>query len=120
MVVKKYYDTESEEVFTEDQIYAFWVQSEKLDFPDFEKWLKEVTGPNGTLKEMPSDWELENKRRWTAVKVAANTGYDYLKVLEILREINAHGNWTAEEIASRPVDIEEMSEIVSEEMERGR
>lgn len=46
-----FYDTESEEYFDEDQISAFWEQDAKLDFPNYELWLREVTGSNGTLEE---------------------------------------------------------------------
>ena len=47
--MKKYYDKVDMEIFTEEQIGAFWTYSEKRDFPDYEKWLNKATGENGTL-----------------------------------------------------------------------
>lgn len=114
--MKKYYDIESEEIFTEDQIYAFWVQSEKLDFPDFEKWLKEVTGPNGTLEEIAPEYEIENFRKWTAIRIAAQSEMKYEDILKVLRKNNVHGNWTMYEIYNRPVDMDELREMVEQEL----
>lgn len=54
---KVYYDIQTEEYYNEDQISAFWAQTEQFDYPDYELWLAEATGPNGILSEFtPRDF----------------------------------------------------------------
>lgn len=65
-------------------------------------------------EEITPESEIDNKRKWTATKIAAQTGFDYEKVLEILRRWNVHGNWTNWELANRPVNINELAELVAE------
>lgn len=62
------------------------------------------------------EWLLENKRKWTALKISAQTDFDYEKVLEVLRKWNVHGTETMWEIVNRPVDIEELAECVEQEL----
>ena len=114
--MKKYYDIENEEILTEDQLYAFWVQSDKLDYPDFKIWLANATGKNGTLEEIAPDYEIENLRRWDATKMAASTNLKYEDILEVLRKYKVHGTWTMYEIYNRPVDIDELTEMVEQEL----
>ena len=65
-------------------------------------------------EEIAPDYEIDNKRKWTALKIAAQTDFDYEKVLEVLRKWNVHGNWTNLELANRPVNINELAELVAE------
>ncbi len=65
-------------------------------------------------EEIAPDHEIDNKRKWTATKIAAQTGFDYEKVLEILRKWGVHGSQTMYEIVNRPVDIDELSRLVEE------
>ena len=50
----KFWDPEHDEVYTEEQLSAFYSQGEgdRELFPTYESWLKEITGPNGTLCEV--------------------------------------------------------------------
>ena len=114
--MKKYYDTVSEEVFTEEQLSAFWWQSKRLDYPDYNQWLAEATGKNGTLEKIASDYEIENLRRWTATKIAAQSEMKYEDILEVLQKYNVHGNWTMWEIYNRPVGVDELQEMVEQEL----
>ena len=66
------------------------------------------------IEEIASTYEIDNKRKWTALKIAVRTGLDYEAVLKVLREWNVHGNWTHWEIINRPVDIEELAELITE------
>lgn len=63
------------------------------------------------------DYAVERKRRQTAEIVANKTGYAYSDVLYVLQELGVHGNWTPEELGNRPVDYDELAEIVAEEIE---
>lgn len=63
------------------------------------------------------DYAVERKRRETAEVIARMTGYKYADVLEVLQKIGVHGNWTPEELSRRPVDYDELAEIVAEMME---
>ena len=67
-------------------------------------------------EEIAPESEIENKRKWTATKIAAQTDFDYEKVLEVLRKWNVHGTETMWEIVNRPVDIEELAECVEQEL----
>ena len=77
----------------------------------------ENTGSNGTLEEIAPDYEIENLRRWTATKIAAQSEMKYEDILGVLQKYNVHGNWTVWEIHNRPVDVDELHEMVEEELE---
>lgn len=63
------------------------------------------------------NYAVERKRRQTAEVVARKTGYTYSDVLYVLQKLGVHGNWTPEELRNRPVDYDELAEIVAEEIE---
>lgn len=67
-------------------------------------------------EEIAPLYEIENKRKWTALKISAQTDFDYEKVLGVLRKWNVHGTETIWEIYNRPVDIEELAECVEQEL----
>ena len=115
--MKRYYDYNTEEVYTEDELYAFWVQESQLDYPDFKKWLEEAFGKNGTLEKIADDWDIDNKRKWTALKIAPMINRTYEDTLKALRELKVHDNWTEEDILTRPTDCNELAEIVDEYFE---
>ena len=71
---------------------------------------------NGSLEEIAPDFEIENRRRWTATKIAAQSEMEYADILEVLRKYNVHGNWTMYEICNRPVDYDELQEMVEQEL----
>jgi len=62
------------------------------------------------------EYEIENRRRWTATKIASQSDMKYEDILEILQRHNVHGNWTIWEINNRPVDYDELQEMVEEEL----
>jgi len=66
------------------------------------------------MNKPASEWDIENKRKWTALKISAQTGLDYNKVLCELQDMGVHENWTEWELLNRPVDIDELSEIILE------
>lgn len=68
------------------------------------------------MEELASEWDIENKRRWTAMKIASQSEIDYVDVLNVLQKYNVHGNWTAWEINNRPVDYDELQEMVEQEL----
>ena len=67
-------------------------------------------------EEIAPDYEIDNKRKWTALEITVQTDFDYEKVLEVLRKWNVHGTETMWEIVNRPVDIEELAECVEQEL----
>ena len=67
-------------------------------------------------EEIAPEHEIDNKRKWTALKISTQTDFDYEKVLEVLRKWNVHGTETMWEIVNRPVDIEELAECVEQEL----
>ena len=65
-------------------------------------------------EELADKFEIENKRKWTALRVSRELRVPYETVYKVLTELGVHGNWTKWEIQNRPVDIDEMTDIVSE------
>lgn len=72
------------------------------------------------IEKIASDSDIRYKRKWTAIKIAAKTDIPYDEVYEIITEMGVHSNWTDWEIKNRPVDIDELVEIVEEFVEEGR
>lgn len=66
--------------------------------------------------EIAPEYEIDNKRKWTALKISVQTDLDYEKILEVLRKWNVHGTQTMYEIINRPVDIDELAECVEREL----
>jgi len=118
--MRKFYNAEHDEIFTEEQLSAFYAHGEgdRELYPTFEIWLREITGKNGTIEEIAPEHEIDNKRKWTATKIAAQTDFDYEEILEVLRKWNVHGTETMWEINHRPVDIDDIAECVVQELRR--
>lgn len=68
------------------------------------------------MEELAPEWDIENKRKWTAMKIASQSEIDYVDVLNVLQKYNVHGNWTTWEINNRPVDYDELQEMVEQEL----
>lgn len=64
------------------------------------------------------EFKIENLRKWTATKIVVVTRFNYFSILELLQKWDVHGNWSDWELENRPVDIDELAELVSEEFER--
>ncbi len=62
------------------------------------------------------EFKIDNLRKWTAMKIAVVTGFNYFSILELLQRWDVHGNWTDWELENRPVNIEELVELVAEEL----
>ena len=122
--MRKFYDLEHDRVWTEDELQKEhkrllaedFTDEEKEIYSEFNYWLQCCTGKNGSLDEIAPEYEIDNKRKWTATKIATQTDLDYEEILEVLRKWNVHGNWTKWEINHRLVDIEELAELVAEEL----
>lgn len=51
--MRKFYDTETQEVLTEEELVEAYEQDADKDlYPTFSIWLREITGKNGTLIEV--------------------------------------------------------------------
>ena len=120
--MRKFYDVDHDKIYTEDELRADYEDRKRNgeieDFYDtFECYLEAcMTRNNGSLEEIAPDYEIENKRRWTAMKLSVMTGYFYDDILNVLHRLNIHGNWSAWEIANRPVDLDELAELIMEEL----
>lgn len=67
-------------------------------------------------EKIAPEYEINNLRKWTATKIAAKSNLKYEDILKWLQENNVHGNWTMYEILNRPVNIDEIMEIIEEEL----
>jgi len=122
-MTKSYYNVDTNETWTEEEIReefnALKRNGELEDFyeDDFEYYLKNcLVENNGSLQEIAPDYEIENRRRWTATKIAAQSEMKYEDILNVLQKYNVHGNWTMYEINNRPTDIDELQEMVEQEL----
>lgn len=59
-------------------------------------------------------WRRRDLRTTVAEDLARILGYDYAAVLRILEQWDAFGNWTLWETNHRPVNLEEIAELVAE------
>ncbi len=116
--MKKYVNYNDYSVKTEEElreIYKANKDSDSYATESFERWLNAALD-KGTLAEVANDWNIINKRRWAAGKISAETGYFYDDVFACLERIGVFGNWTSWEIVNRPVDFEELQELVATEI----
>lgn len=61
-------------------------------------------------------WRRRDLRNTVAEDLARILGYNYSAVLRILEQWDAFGNWTLWETNHRPVNLEEIAELVQEEL----
>ena len=122
--MNKYYDIDHDKIYTEKELHTDYeerIASGELDpviYNNFNYYLNScLTENNGSLELIASDYEIENKRRWTATKIAAQSEMNYEDILQILHKFNVHGTWTSWEIANRPTDYDELRELVEQELE---
>lgn len=121
--MRKFYNVDRDEVITEDELresYKELIRSGDLDpeiYDTFGYYLEAcMTRNNGSLDLIAPDGDIERKRRQTAERVADMTGYKYADVLGVLQRLGVHSTWTTWELSHRPVDYDELVEIVSEEL----
>ena len=121
--MKKYWDVDHERLWTEDELRADYDQrkrnGELEDFYNtFEYYLNCcLTINNGSLEEVAPDWMINQQQRIVAKEIAT-VDMPYGDVLEVLQRYNWFGNWSFWEINNRPVDIDEITEMVEEELGR--
>lgn len=125
--MRKFYDIDHEKKYTEEELlfdYELRKRSGDIDpeiYDTFGYYLNScLTANNGSLEEIAPDYMIENRRRWTATKIATQSDVKYEDILQILQKWDVHGTWTDWEIANRPVDYDELQELVEEEIERKR
>lgn len=121
--MRKFYNVDRDEVITEDELlksYEELKRSGDIDpviYDTFEYYLEAcMTRNNGSLDLIAPDGEIEAKRCRTAERVADMTGYKFADVLEVFQRLGVHSTWTVEALRYRPVDYDELAEIVSEEL----
>lgn len=61
-------------------------------------------------------WRRRDLRSTVAGDLSRILGYDYSAVLRLLEQWDAFGNWTLWETNHRPVNLEEIAELVQEEL----
>ena len=61
-------------------------------------------------------WRRRDLRNTVAEDLARILGYNYAAVLEYLERVGAFSNWTLWETNHRPVNLEELAELVQEEL----
>lgn len=121
--MKKYWDVDHERLLTEDELRADYDQrkrnGELEDFYNtFEYYLNCcLTINNGSLEEVAPDWMINQQQRIVAKEIAT-VDMPYNEVLEVIQRYNWFGNWSFWEINNRPVDIDEITEMVEEELGR--
>lgn len=65
------------------------------------------------------DYEIENIRKWAALRISTGSEFKYEDILDVLRKYNVYGSWTMYEIINRPTDIDELQKLVEQELMEG-
>ena len=81
----------------------------------FLEYVNNCTSKNGTLERVADDVWIKKLQHDVARDIACEE-MPYGKCLEVLQKYNWFGNWTAWEINHRPVDIDEVREMVEQEL----
>lgn len=118
--MKRYLCIDNDMIYTEDEIRRDYEQLVKAGEEDpegtFEHYLEScLTRNNGSLEEIADDYELERLRRDVASDIACDE-MPYGEVLEVLQRLRVFGNWSPWELVNRPVNIDEVTEIVAEQL----
>lgn len=117
----KRFREENGNIITEDELEKEFNKLKKTgdtEAETFAEYKRNCLEKNGTLEIVANDYDIENKRRWTATKIAAQSDMKYGDILNVLQKYNVHGNWTPWEINNRPVDYDELTEMVEQELRR--
>ena len=119
--MNRYRNIENDEVLTEDELrkeYETRKRSGDLEdcYDTFGYWLHCcMTYNNGSLEKIAPDYEINRLRRDVAMEIACEE-MPYGEVLDVLQRLNFFGNWTEYELNHRPVDVDELREIVEQEL----
>lgn len=120
----KYYNVDTGEIWTKEEIReefdALKRNGELEDFyeDDFEYYLKNcLLENNGSLEKIAPDWMINQRQRQVAEDIAT-ADMPYGDVLEVIQKYNWFGNWSEWEINHRPVDVDELTEMVEQELGR--
>ena len=119
--MNRYHNIENDEVLTEDELREeYKTRKRNGDLEDcydtFEYWLHCcMTYNNGSLEKIAPDYEINRLRRDVAMEIACEE-MPYGEVLDVLQRLNFFGNWTEYELNHRPVDVDELREIVEQEL----
>lgn len=116
--MKRYLCIDNDMIYGEDEIRRDYEQLVKagMEHGTFEYYLECcLTRNNGSLEPIADDYELERLRRDVASDIACDE-MPYEKVLEVLQKLDVFGNWSRWELTNRPVNIDEVTEIVAEQL----
>ena len=110
--MKKYHDIETNEILTTTDLEAEFIRlkaEHETEAENFADYLSNCL--EGTLEEIAPDYMIDNLRRNVA-KTIATRETSYEEILEKLNNYGFFGNWTIWEINHRPVDVDEIEDII--------
>lgn len=117
--MKKFLDINTNEVVTIDDLekeFANLKVNNQTEATSFENYLSNcMVRNNGTLEEIAPDWAIHRIQRSVANEIAC-AEIPYTKALEVLQKYNMFSIWTTYEINNRPVDVDEIRELVEKEL----
>lgn len=118
--MKRYLCIDNDMIYTEDEIRRDYEQLVKAGEEDpegtFEHYLEScLLVNNGSLEPIADDYEIRRLRRDVAADIACDE-MPYAEVLEVLERLGWFGAWTPWEIVHRPINIDEIAEIVAEQL----
>lgn len=117
----RYLNIETDEIFTEDELRADYEQKKRNgeleEFYDtFEYYLRHcLTENNGSLQPIADDWMIHRLQRKVAEDIACED-MPYGKCIDVIQKYNMFGTWSTWEINNRPVDVDEIREMVEQEL----
>ncbi len=114
----RYRDIWSEKVFTEDELrkeFEILKANGETDAENFGQYLTNCLGKNGSLEKVADDWRIHKMQESVATDIACKE-MPYDKCLEIIQRFQMFESWTDYEINNRPVDVDDISEMVAQEL----
>lgn len=115
--MRKFID-ENRKIITEEELEKEFNELKRngdTEVKTFVEYVNNCTSKNGTLERVADDVWINRLQRNVANDIACEE-MPYAKCLEVLQKYNWFGNWTAWEINHRPVDIDEVREMVEQEL----
>ena len=105
----KYWDNDKNVTYTEEDIQRLWNQHnlETGSQIPFQEWLRQ----NINIEKCADEWKINSLRKNVAKDIATND-LPYETVLNWMTKHGIFENWTDYEIDHRPIDVDEIAEII--------
>ncbi len=118
----KYYDVDTEKIWTESELrrdYEERKREREIDseiYDTFEYYLNScLLENNGSLERIADDWKIHGLQKSVANDIACKE-IPYEKALAIIQKWKIFETWSNYEINNRPVNVDALRESIEQEL----